>query len=544
MNLLDGNNNESASTFMSHSDSISSISARLSVIEGFGLTEVIRAVGDIRNHLDDLVTKSELITSLVERNETEYTRILKSLSSSDRKVQDVDKNVCKLKEESVLQKDAIKDVVSKVKSIESHVDLVDDQLASQRRSTEHNQKRFVLDVMRRLDMIEKSQQVQLESLKSSMSSAGPVLREKAVLESLIGTVQRLVADLKFEQSAKHRLTNVIWVWHAECLKSREKKLALTQLVSHLYMRLRNHFSHLKFTTALDTVVIAITDQVKQTVEEFKKCFMETVMNRVDSCELIAHSTADDLTALQTSLNELGTHRHDVLEHIASVQRSAHEYTDAKYESLKDHIQASVGGLANLTENISRQDQRITALESKQSRSDSMVGGPQINADNDDRSKQFFSDILLLWNSVKQIEAEKVDHRTLNHALDDQHDKLIQLIPRPPVKEVSAHAVKVDHGTSTIDALHVTSTETANIPAVSAKSAQSSNRHAPSAVTYTSRMDRSGSILIRSSTPRPSTDSVRSRGSLSNVEKVDLGLYARGKRIPPAGGWGLNRTILN
>lgn len=439
----------------------------------------------------------------------------------------------------------------KSESVDSRLREIENQIA---RVSDENDSRFAhleRDIYHRLGTVETEQRVSLENIRESLKSFDTTSKQTPVLNSLIRTVQKMVAETRMDVFVKSLRFDVMKAWNHQCFTARTKKSAVRDVVRLLRNILRSGLHRWRYQASVLAIKGKLATDLRVMCGEITSSVVDSLRERLLDLEKQSRDQSVQLRSCSSHASEGLLTANRAYQHASNVEMRIIEANRSHHEELNEGVRNLGLEVQSILQNIEGIGQRLDQFEKNAAQSILQEAALEQTKD---RLQHLFTDMVLLWNSVKQLEMSKMDQSAakeiLGHNAEYLKNEVANLLEsretaakkaateatnqmamhhEPPVPDTLEHKGRPD----------VTRPRSAMTFATSV-AVTSIDIGAPLLSELENSRDRKSSVSqgFKSSRSHPALIQPRSSKAILNSD-----INARGRRIPPAGGWGYNRSLL-
>jgi hypothetical protein len=390
-----------------------------------------------------------------------------------------------------------------------------------------------------------------ESLSLRHTSANHALESVAIpnkypngLLFLVGAVQKVVVDAKRDIRHNRLKDNVLILWYKECLNSARRDLKLRRLRDILVSRLTKFYARWMWSTQCQVSSERMLVYHKKIEDEIALLVRkDDVATRIDELNDNNKRTAilieESRISTEASFKEFSSE----LRHVLSL-------VDSQGITIAARDREQVAEIQPLRDRIEELDTQIKALRERIQVKEE-PGRNQTNRG--DLLQGLLTDVLLLWNNYKQLDLNKLDKAGIDRINSD-------------ITELHAKDQTVEENAIKIKALEekMKSIESGLFELRAERATQVPADTNTDEIVREENVQPEPKMVSRSIATRPSISDL-SRGTdsmddfLENARKLLLNRHSsrslvttdappstkerKLNKINPAGGWGVNRSLL-
>ena len=524
------------------SSTIESLKSALSSVIEFGADKTVDAVCRLENERKVNNERHDVVTVTLNALDREVRESKSKSIAALRRIEEVSLVLEKLSSKSSLAAKETNTAHERLTKAESAMDCL--QQSCSQEKAELNSRFCELESYIRRKLEDLSLKQQSVTPTSQTLQAHP--KFPSSLSCFVSAAQRAVVDSK-KELAEHRIKDkVLVLWYSESLRSTRRVVTIRRVRDVFASKLRSYFTKLKCYTRSAILREELTTFKENLNEEFRSF----VKNDVYYAHVKAFNSGH--TDLSESIDQL---------RIASCTRA---------DQLSDQLAKTLSSLKDCKDSLDASDEfhasEINKLKEAFENTENkfrQLHIDKINVSQEPQPKQkdqvesshgILSDVLLMWNSIKQLDNAKVDRKDMERVMAHLNDPNSRLADEYAQKfRILEDKCKIIE--ANLDTLRLSSAERREVEK------QSACIHEQTQLPIEAKLI-SRAVSTRPSTPSRSKKSEQlddfidnTRHLLENVSSSRSSLRERDpetrtlstdrklSKINPSGGWGLNRSII-
>lgn len=311
---------------------------------------------------------------------------------------------------------AAEDAVLKVRSVTTELANMSQSIAAVEDSCEKRFRRLEHDLNSRIATFADSQSKSLKDLHESVVGLGQARDSSPVLEYIVERTHSILADLKLTASVDRMRFRVLFSWHVQCLHAARRKLATDRIRDCVYRHLSSHVRDWKYLDGVARIRSSLDKAVARAVPD-----VELRIAALGIAESIEEMKC--LIASQSSLIE--NLKLDGLQRDMDQKR----ILDQAFEQVKLELESrSADAHVAESERLLKLEEQIAALKSEtrlhatELQSGERKEFAKILSSNADKIQSVQTDVLVMWNNVKQMDSIKADRKDLESEIRESISK--------------------------------------------------------------------------------------------------------------------------
>ena len=367
---------------------------------------------------------------------------------------------------------------------------------------------------------------------------------------LVSAIQREVVEAKRQLKENRAKDNVLVLWHIECIKSSKRDSTIRVIRNIIVSKIGFAFRRWKWFTACELCVSEIT-RFKREIERNSSFYVknETFQHRIEAIEM-------SQIELSRSIEDFRRMSPSIIEPFAQQLAALSSRMREQETALSHSDKARSGEIAKLNSAIENLGVQLIELELNKQRNFKNEADRAQSDRTEHQLQSVLTDLLLLWNNLKQIDQTKSDKKEIerimahlnelqptSNLIEEHKREILKMQDKFKAIETDIKALRsartlADELTHKIDSpdqidvlkYKLSEQQMLSRPVSSRASAVDRTRTTESTDTL---LDHSRKLLAIGSSSR---SSLREKGPGENKER-------KLSKINPSGGWGLNRSLI-
>lgn len=294
----------------------------------------------------------------------------------------------------------------------------------------------------RFDQLFQTQRSSFISFTENVKSFIKEPKQARVLNSLIWSVQRLIADIKLEREAHRCMHEVMLGWNMQVTQTRRRNLSAHFIVKSVLSTVRRQFAIWRHRTDVDRIVSVFEKNFGHlSVEIEKKADLINMENGMTSVRVLMESEISRVESGLKGITEKSKLWDDCIKNLATVQNkhlpdliSRQDTTSQEVENFTLKQRSLDGQLLSLE---SRLDKAVNSIafcsqrlddQSKSLKEIIRLAEKPMTQPDTPQPREVFSDMLMLWGFMKELQTDARENavaRSKNEALHETHSSQIR-----------------------------------------------------------------------------------------------------------------------
>ena len=543
-----------------------SASTRLTALEALNLQETQMAVSTLRDSVVDCSDRMDIISAACKGVEKDSVDMRVAFHTTSRSVSDMNDLVNKNSHEWHVAKDTIEEVTRRMTSMQGDFGTLETIVDSVGRTFTARYTEIRDSLALSVGKVAEEQRSSFKRLQESLVKPADTIAGQSMLMSVISAARRFMADAKFDSLNRNRSNAILMAWYRESVNSVRRKLGAHRFKDFVNRRARCilwDWERMNYVQKLSGVIeVTVEREVSNCVHVQQSATVLDRLRLLDSSVAALAERHSDVVRFQESLTEMHTWMETT---IADAERERSATMNPQSEGIVADLQSVVRRMADVEAKINA----IMIPPLTPGPSKTIVDQPETSNPKYarvDQLQDILTNVLMLWNHVKQLGESKVDKEGLKDLIDENVRRAIPIGAVRATEDMRDIRETIESLKNSVDALELSRPTTRvtvsegpmQRPHFSPRELSHVAR-TPTLITQPKSMGTAsaGPALkaqsmdkflqyARSVLDTAMTDS-RSEIGIPRVqsaksEPAKRSMRAVGKRIPPAGGWGMNRAI--
>jgi hypothetical protein len=370
---------------------------------------------------------------------------------------------------------------------------------------------------------------------------------------LVSAIQREVVEAKRQLRQNRAKDNVLVLWHIECIKSAKRDATIRAIRNIIVSKIGFAFRRWKWFTACELCMNEIT-LLKHEIDRNTALFVsnDTFQHRIEAIEVSQVEltrSIEDFRRISPSIVE------PVAQELAELSSRMHEQQNFISHSDK----ARSGEISKLNSAMENLGVKLIELELDKQRKFKNETDRAHSDRTEHQLQSILTDLLLLWNNLKQIDQTKRDKKDIeriiahinelqsaSNYIEENNREIIEIQEKFKAIDMDINALRLtrtlaDELTLKIDSPDQKDFVKYKLPEQQMLSQMFSRpvSSRPSAVDRTRTTESTETLLDHS---RKILANASSRSSLREKGAGEL-KERKLSKLNPSGGWGLNRSLI-
>lgn len=523
----------------------------VSDFDALGLKEVPGKCCDLEAWMRSNSQRCDMLEAKIMTSESDMLGIKAAIIPLKTGLHDSVAKAAKMLDDFQTSKSFATECMMKSESIDSRMREIEALVA--RSSHQNDSLLFNLEkeISERLQRLEAEQRAAVETMKVSLRSFCTQSKAAPVLNAVVVAAQNMVVGARVDSLVKSLKMDALKAWYLQSFAARTKKTAIRTLVRVLKNALRSGLRRWHHHVSLQSLKANLFSELSVACREMMSPIMEGINDRILTLDEEIRCQSEQLNSFSSKVPEALLTAREAQEKISDLGQMLVFERSSQYGDISERVRSSEQEVQSI-------HQKMNGICDRLSRSEDQAAISNLRTvtleQSHDRYQHLFADIIMLWNSMKKFEMTKIDKSAVEELFDRNAKEHKREMAR--VRDLYESASKdsgsrvVEHVTAPLKpALQIDPDTKDHSGAVRPRSAQtfSTNLAAtsmeigiPQPSDLDSLRDRKSSVSQGFKSSRSNPALRQPRGTRLFVESSDM--QARGKRIPPAGGWGYNRCL--
>ena len=409
-------------------------------IENVSLKSIAAEVDTLKIDSVGNSEKCEILLSKISRVESDFLSTNSKLSRSDRSISEIARDVALSMSVAEQMNQQIGSLKISWQSLQDDLECLSRRLDAVSEERLEESRRLDIEIASRLQNLENTNSNIFESFTKAQREKLNDPPKRQVLDSLIFSVQRYVVNLKHEKLVRDYQSRMLLAWNVERTVSRGRKAAARSIIRTTLCSVRRCW----FAWLHHDSLVSSAKQLQINIDGFR----DIILNKADRYDM-----DEKLSRVEVSVNKLVT---DLNVRLTNVEGGISRFMNVEIlvedlaKTTVPELNSRVGDIqealklvesnegrntVSLHELVNRQDELENLIRETQSKTNIPVEPPV--SPNSDHSQQIFTDVLLLWNFVKQLEKASREVHSMTDIL-----KLTQEMHGSEIREFKNHIDRI------------------------------------------------------------------------------------------------------
>ena len=384
----------------SQSKKISELSEKLATLESLSGGEKLKTFEGKMADLTDRTAASEVSCKSIEKVLADVRQNIATLERTTHDMSDFSSQTKsdskKVDETFAALSSRLGEAESSIKAIHDDFDAAESELALRYDAMRN-------DLKGTLTRIAEEQGAFLERQDSARLPMDKYLEDSnRMIKALVSSAQKTIASAKFDVNRRKAVENMMLAWNHQVGLSHKRNLGTRSLKRELMKKVGSHFSAWKWQTKLDSVVQGFHEAIDEKIPTAEEIMGGTGFPaRVDELEVKVSEHAANIATTQ-QLDEVKNSMLELVSgHVAALTAAISGGRAEDQESNGSKFTEIFSTLASLSASLS------ALKEYSETAVGRLDGGEFATAK---ELQKIMTDVLLLWNAMKQLDASKAEKR--------------------------------------------------------------------------------------------------------------------------------------
>jgi chromosome segregation ATPase len=407
---------------------IDGLQAKIKTLEDFDVGGIKDKVLDVKNLIDGA-------------EEGGVQGLSKKVSQWEPKIVEIDLKVSKCEADVNANRTRTDDFGDQVRNLAKVCEVVQtsvkefsarlDQIENQSQTVANEQDLIRESVQNKYSQLWKSvekalgelQEDQLSKLKDEIDRKNE--NQKTEAQFLLDNAQRIMARVQRERKEQLMSKQIVQGWRQHCWITARRKMGIYALHSFFQRRSRDSFQRWTRRTAVDHLRWVLRKEYQAKIPDFVRILEDSGLER--RCD-----------KLDTDVKQLQIEKcpHEKVNNALQAQTESFDQKLAALNDLRKMIKENLESITSLDNRSMAHDGRLQGIDKRVD--EAMKSIADVNETLVDFSKtkevqQMMRDILLIWNSIKQLDAAKADKKDVDNfaeslSVGQKNDNVLIRIP--------------------------------------------------------------------------------------------------------------------